>query len=212
MSSIDYSLNFNKDFLTVINIIAISLTIICFSKFFKIESPFSNAKFETFGTREFGIVNTDKRTQILDLFKQITSRCDRLVNHCLQTSYPDKERAIRLHERWNNVRIRETENDEDTIAYIVNKDYEMRVCVTDKKENKNLEDINTAMFVVIHELAHMTSETYGHNEEFWNNFKLLLKEAIKLGVYDYSDYSRNSEYYCGIKIYSTPCKDAQCDH
>ena len=34
-------------------------------------------------------------------------------------------------------------------------------------------------FVGIHELGHVMSKTIGHNDEFWSNFKFLLKEAKK---------------------------------
>ncbi len=171
----------------------------------------NNAEYEQFGGRSIGIVNKERKPEIIELFKEITRRCDRFVTHCRDTSYPDQERANRLFTRWNKVRIRETNNGESSIAYIVNKDYELRVCVTDTN-NRQAEDINTAMFVVIHELGHMASASYGHNDEFWGNFKLLLKEAIKIGIYNYQDYRRDSEYYCGIKIYSSPCKDANCSH
>ena len=196
-----------SDFLNVIYIILIYIIV---AKCLKIDT-FSSAVYEKFGARSIGIVNENKKEEITELFKEITRRCDRFVAHCAQTNYPDNVRATRLQQRWSNVRIRETDNGESSIAYIVNKDYEMRVCVTDTT-NREPEDINTAMFVVIHELGHMASESYGHNDEFWGNFKLLLKEAIKIGIYDYQDYARNSQYYCGIKIYSTPCKDAACGH
>ena len=39
------------------------------------------------------------------------------------------------------------------------------------------------MFVAIHELAHIASETIGHNDEFWNNFKFLLDNAVEIKIY-----------------------------
>tara|TARA_B100000902_G_scaffold382538_1_gene420303 strand:- start:77 stop:718 length:642 start_codon:yes stop_codon:yes gene_type:complete len=167
--------------------------------------------FEQYGNKIFGARATPNRKNVLELFKKISQKTDRLVNHCLSTSYPDKERAERLHQRWNKVRVRETDLSETTIAYIVNKDYELRICVTDKI-NGQVEDLNTAMFVMIHELGHMASVSFGHGKEFWSNFRLLLKEAIRIGVYDYQDYSKDKEEYCGIMIYSTPCSNAECEN
>ena len=40
------------------------------------------------------------------------------------------------------------------------------------------------MFVAIHELAHIMSKTYGHNDEFRENFIFLLDNASKCGIYD----------------------------
>ena len=171
--------------------------------------PFSSVKYERYGSRSYGLVNENDRENVLKLLDEITKRVDKFVLHCVNTNFPDRERSTRLRNRWNKVRIRETDPSESTIAYIVNKDQELRVCVTDKA-NKNAEQLNTAMFVVIHELAHMASVSFGHNKEFWDNFKILLGEAIKVGIYEYQDYSQNSEKYCGTKIYSTPCNDSSC--
>ena len=35
------------------------------------------------------------------------------------------------------------------------------------------------MFVIIHELSHIMSKSIGHNSEFYDNFKFLLKEAVE---------------------------------
>ncbi len=210
MSSILTAIDNTRDFIFIAIAIAIISIIVCalVSKF-NVSMPFSNVKFERYGNRSYGLVNEKDRENVLKLFKQITERVDKFVAHCVNTSFPDKDRAQRLHSRWTKVRIRETDPNESSIAYIVNKDYELRVCVTDKV-NRNAEQLNTAMFVVIHELAHMASVSFGHNEEFWSNFKILLGEAIKVGIYEYQDYSRETEKYCGIKIYSTPCSDSSC--
>ena len=60
------------------------------------------------------------------------------------------------------------------------------------------------MFVAIHELSHVASESIGHNKEFWDNFKFLLKEATDAGVYKMVDYSSNNTEYCGMTITDNP--------
>ena len=61
------------------------------------------------------------------------------------------------------------------------------------------------MFVSTHEIAHIMTKSIGHTEEFWNNFKYLLKIAtIKLNLYDKVDYSKNPKKYCGMTINSSP--------
>ena len=47
---------------------------------------------------------------------------------------------------------------------------------------------NTLMFVALHELAHVISVTIGHNDEFWTDFKFLLKEAWEIGIYKKQDF------------------------
>ena len=40
-------------------------------------------------------------------------------------------------------------------------------------------ELNTLVFVGIHELSHIASVTKGHGDEFWDNFKFLLENAVK---------------------------------
>jgi hypothetical protein len=60
------------------------------------------------------------------------------------------------------------------------------------------------MFVLIHELAHVMSESEGHNDEFMKNFKFLLKETEEGGLYIPIDYSNNPIVYCGVKVTNNP--------
>ena len=62
------------------------------------------------------------------------------------------------------------------------------------------------LFVVLHELAHIMSKSVGHNDEFWKNFKYLLKHSIKINIYNYENFNDNPKYYCGINITDTPYK------
>ena len=60
------------------------------------------------------------------------------------------------------------------------------------------------MFVAIHEMAHLTTLSIGHNKEFWDNFKYLLKKANECGVYEPVDYSKQQTEYCGMTISDNP--------
>ena len=69
---------------------------------------------------------------------------------------------------------------------------------------QELIDMNTIMFVAIHELAHIMTKSVGHTEEFWSNMRYLLKKGIKVGVYTPHDYKNNPVRYCGIMITDSP--------
>jgi hypothetical protein len=56
------------------------------------------------------------------------------------------------------------------------------------------------MYVAIHELAHIASDSVGHTDEFKRNFADLLKKGIEIGVYRYIDYNKEPVEYCGIKL------------
>jgi hypothetical protein len=58
-------------------------------------------------------------------------------------------------------------------------------------------------FVLLHEISHY-GDTIGHQTDFWENFKFLLKEAEQFGIYKSVDYAATPEPYCGISINSNP--------
>ena len=60
------------------------------------------------------------------------------------------------------------------------------------------------MFVALHELSHIATESIGHNKEFWDNFKFILKEAQEAGLYKMVDYSKDNKEYCGMTITDNP--------
>lgn len=45
-------------------------------------------------------------------------------------------------------------------------------------------DMNTLMYVLLHELAHVNSTTIGHKGEFPRKFADLLAKAARVGIYD----------------------------
>ena len=67
--------------------------------------------------------------------------------------------------------------------------------------------LNTITFVALHEMAHIITKSIGHTDKFWKNFKFLLQQAIKLGIYKKVDYSANPKTYCGMKVTDTPLVD-----
>ena len=72
----------------------------------------------------------------------------------------------------------------------VNKGYEIYICLDG-------DDVNSATYVLLHELAHMTVPEYDHSNAFWENFKKLMKVATDKGIYTESGGSKN---YCGDKV------------
>lgn len=106
-------------------------------------------------------------------------------------------------ERYNEHSISENILDLDT-TYTLNKGDSMVFCLSPRDEDTlSLYDINTMMFVAVHELAHVASNSIGHTEEFKRNFKDLLEDAITIGLYEFVDYSKKPVEYCGITINST---------
>jgi hypothetical protein len=71
----------------------------------------------------------------------------------------------------------------------VNKGYEIYICLDG-------DDVNSAFYVLIHELAHMTVPEYDHSIKFWENFEKLKKICIDNGLYTKS----GTRTYCGDSV------------
>ena len=58
----------------------------------------------------------------------------------------------------------------------------------------------------MHELAHLASQSIGHNKEFYDNFKFILKYAIneKLFEVDFFDEQQGRLEYCGMDMPGNP--------
>ena len=131
----------------------------------------------------------------------------KLVDHCAKT-YPDRDNVKRLKEGFNPKKIQETLPTSEYTAYSENKGEKIAFCLDKNKDGKGgLIDSNTLMFVAIHELAHVASESIGHTDEFWRNFKFLLQEAEKINIYVPEDYKNKPKEYCGMDITDNPYYD-----
>ena len=107
------------------------------------------------------------------------------------------EYAQRLN-RFNPNTISENIFNIDT-TYTINKGESMYFCLGSREELE-LYDLNTMLYVAIHELAHVVSIDVGHGDEFKKNFASLLRHAIEIDMYKYVDYTKNPQEYCGINI------------
>ena len=121
--------------------------------------------------------------------------------------YPNKEIADRVYKRFKNTIINETPPNDSGAAYTVNKG-PINICI--QKKDGKFHDLNDAIFVILHELAHVMSVSYGHGEEFQENFDYIVKYAVKLGVWKDENYENNATDYCGVEITSSPCDNDGC--
>jgi len=145
-----------------------------------------------------------------ELLSQIKNRLESLCNFVLKKYQSDEKLAPsvkRLRAKFNPDNIQESSPDSQYTSYSVNKGEELHFCLRSKDDDQKLHQINTLMFVAIHELAHIMSVTLGHNKEFMTNFKFLLNNAVEVGVYKKVDYTKNNTEFCGMKITNTPLKN-----
>jgi hypothetical protein len=118
-----------------------------------------------------------------------------------------KDEIAQLVANFNPNAFSETTPDAKYTSYSVNKGEKIVFCLRDKKEGEALVKENIMTFVAIHELAHLMTKSVGHEPEFWNNFKLLLRVAIDNNLYKNIDFNTTPKDYCGVKITDTPLKN-----
>ena len=118
-----------------------------------------------------------------------------------------KEDVERLVNNYNPEALSESTPDAKYTSYSINKGEKIVFCMRDKGNTEKIVKENIMTFVAIHELGHVMNKTIGHDPEFWNTFKLLLKIAIDNGLYKNIDFNNNPQPYCGINITDSPLKD-----
>jgi hypothetical protein len=141
-----------------------------------------------------------------DLLATVTAKCKAVVQY-MKEKHPDDPRVKRLVEGFNPQKISETLPTSELTAYSENKGEKIAFCLNTTKNGDKLIDINTLTFVALHELSHVLTESVGHKQDFWNNFKFVLENAKAAGIYDPVDYKKNPKEYCGMTINDNPYYD-----
>jgi hypothetical protein len=138
---------------------------------------------------------------------QVNINLNKLVNH-LAKKYPDKSNVKRLINGYNPQKIYETLPTSEFTAYSENKGEKLAFCLdTEKNSQGRLIDLNTLMYVALHEVSHIATKSVGHHDEFWLNFKFIITEAKEIKIYNPIDYKKNPARYCGMNISDNPYYD-----
>ena len=150
--------------------------------------------------KEYYVRKLPDKQQAADKLAKLTLDLKKLINH-VQGDMRDG--VDKLENRFNSDIITENIPGSKYVAYSVNKGQELSICIRDKETDRFI-DYNTIIFVAIHELSHIMTNSRGHTEEFWDNMKYLLEQASDIVIYSPVDYSSNPVIYCGEEINSTP--------
>ena len=158
--------------------------------------------------KRYYVRNDPERGQaVADRLALLELRIRRFLHRAHQHA-PGDPRLQRIAARWSGT-LAETERDGD-VAYSIGKDA-ISVCV--RAPDGSLESENTSMFVLLHELAHVATDSYGHKPEFWANMRFLLELAEMTGTYTYQDFDATKTTYCGRALAASPLtcvKNGKC--
>jgi predicted metal-dependent hydrolase len=157
--------------------------------------------------KDYLVRNTKDSQEAANMLSQISTRLGNVVT-ALNAKYPKDPRVKRVKERFNPDKLSESSPTSQYTSYSVNKGEKIVFCLRSKDSDQELHDFNTITFVALHELAHLMTESIGHTQEFWDNFRFILKTAIQKGYYTVQDFKKRPVRYCGTNITDSPLKEA----
>jgi predicted metal-dependent hydrolase len=201
-------------------IIIVGIILLCYTHIEHLTNEVTYVK-STIDGQEYLVRNAPKKEEAANILCRTKNSLLRLIEH-MNKKYVEgdqykaesdnddeaktsiREAVKRLVKKFNPNNISESGASNKYTSYSVNKGEKIIFCLRQKNEAQSFVDENVIRFVAIHELAHIMTVSIGHEPEFWNNFKVLLKEAVGLGIYQKEDYSKSPKPYCGITVSDSP--------
>jgi hypothetical protein len=156
----------------------------------------------TIDNKEYWVRNVKDKSIAANTLATIKINIQKLVTYFKDNKSlfkKDTEYIKNLIDRTKEINIMETPSDEEHTSYTINKGEKIVLCLRSKFLN-NIHDMNTIMYVVIHELAHVACPEYGHTPLFKKIFIFLLKQSEKINIYKSIDYRIKPQDYCGMTI------------
>tara|TARA_B110001450_G_C17469217_1_gene419458 strand:+ start:70 stop:708 length:639 start_codon:yes stop_codon:yes gene_type:complete len=167
-------------------------------------------EWESFNGKKYFIKNSndkDINQKKADILGRLDDKSHKIVNYMHDNKVPSPNIANRTHRRFNSSSISEVPDGDKSAAYTVNKGNVYICLITNNKFNNE----NDSYFVILHELAHVMSKTYGHGEEFQRHFNFIVKLAVQLNLWTDPKYENRNIDYCGVTITTSPCSGGNCD-
>lgn len=157
----------------------------------------------------YSVQDLPGKQKAAEMFAQVQANLRKVVEYYRQEEFSSDKPARLLVDRFDPKSIMENSVTSSDTSYSENKGEKIVLCIRDKTNPPEypLVDLNTVMFVTLHEMAHLMTESldaHKHTREFWANFRRLLEDASKIGVYTPVNYSRSPVPYCGMMITDSP--------
>jgi hypothetical protein len=148
--------------------------------------------------KKYAVIKTGDYVAAADMLASLEDKAREFIAAAAE-KYPTDKPIARIQKYWTGT-ISEIPQS-DTIAYALEK-RDLFMCVRDNAGN--VQKLDDLLFVLLHELSHMSNITYGHDVSFWKQFKKTLEMANKLGYLPYTNYDQYSVQVCGKTINSNP--------
>lgn len=153
----------------------------------------------------YSVQNLPDKQEAADRMSEVHDNLEKLIEHYKSDTASSADPRVNvLVQRFRPENICENDISASSTSYSENKGDRIVICLRDKSPPHSLVDINTIMFVVLHEMAHLMTTTVGHTPEFWSNFRRILHDASSIQIYTPVNYARSPVSYCGMTITDSP--------
>lgn len=153
--------------------------------------------------RTFLVLDSRKSKESAKMLCEVSQRLDKLMEHL--NKFASDPAVSQLIRRYSDLKLVESSDSAYTMNKAAGHFDKVHLCL---QKNEKYFDINTIMFVAIHELTHIMSTRYDilddHPREFWISNKFLLIEAEKIGIINNINYAVSPVHYCAKTIDSNP--------
>tara|TARA_B100001123_G_C15267175_1_gene1008889 strand:+ start:334 stop:909 length:576 start_codon:yes stop_codon:yes gene_type:complete len=152
--------------------------------------------------RKYRLLDLPGKEKCMEILVQLNKNVIQLLSYVKDE---DREGIKDLLDNYKPDSLSENLENKSLQAYSINKGEEICLCLREAEDElKIIDDINTLMFVLVHELGHLMTDDIGHTNKFWNNMAYLLKKASEINLYNPINYRISPVMYCGVKIDDTP--------
>lgn len=129
-------------------------------------------------------------------------------------NHPARRKAVsHLLARYNPDNLAENSPNDpagDT-SYTLDKGAVVALCLRERDpaasgnlKTHDIHDLDTLMFVALHEMGHIAVDVVDHPPRFWSAFRFLLDEAESAGIFTSPNYHAKPRTYCGVRIDYSP--------
>ena len=122
-----------------------------------------------------------EKLNVNSLLAKLDDNINVIINDMYDKSLQNSDISKRLKNKYDSIELKEIPKNENGAAYTINKG-DIYMCII--KDNK-LNDINDAMFVLLHELAHLkafkvfSSNIKPHGQEWKDSFIALMYYPLR---------------------------------
>ena len=158
------------------------------------------SKRSTVDNKNYYVLKKDNSQIACNQLSKVNSKIKKLFEVCESDGNPKYKRMIK---KYNFDSLSELSPTSKYSAYSLNKGEKIKLCLRDNNNNL-INNLNTSMFIMCHELSHLMTKAEQHPPIFWENMVLILKKANEAGVYTPIDYVKNPSQYGSSIVNKNP--------